>query len=213
MKIKKNTKELIKNKAVELFNLHGFSHVKIQQIAEALGISLGNLTYHFKTKEILIEQILNDQLELQKKFHDKFRLMPIFQDFDVFIENYFYFQDQYLFFFTDKLDILRNYPAITQKEAALRKWEEQLLFSFFQFNVARGSFVSEMISNSFYYLAKQVSWQLESWLMVQELRGIKTPNLIEFKKSIWLLLYPYFSDLGKMEWGQFENNKIFFTKY
>ena len=50
-------KEKILLKAVELFNEQGISSTSPNQIAAALNISPGNLTYHFKTKAILVKEV------------------------------------------------------------------------------------------------------------------------------------------------------------
>ena len=50
-------KEKIINTAIQVFNAHGLSAVPMKQIAEELGISPGNLSYHFKSKEILLHAI------------------------------------------------------------------------------------------------------------------------------------------------------------
>jgi AcrR family transcriptional regulator len=52
-----STKERILNSAVELFNSRGFVNVTMRDIAAELDMSLGNLTYHFKKKEELMEAI------------------------------------------------------------------------------------------------------------------------------------------------------------
>lgn len=46
-------KEKILIKAIELFNEKGISSTFPYQIAAAMNISTGNLTYHYKTKAIL----------------------------------------------------------------------------------------------------------------------------------------------------------------
>lgn len=48
------TKEKILASALELFNAEGYFNVRMRAIADASGLSVGNLTYHFKKKpEIL----------------------------------------------------------------------------------------------------------------------------------------------------------------
>ena len=49
------TKDKIKIKATELFNNKGFKNVTLREVAKALGISYGNVTYHFKTKKEVIK--------------------------------------------------------------------------------------------------------------------------------------------------------------
>lgn len=46
--------------AKELFNERGFNEVSTRDIAQVLGISKGNLTYHFKKKEDIMEAILSE---------------------------------------------------------------------------------------------------------------------------------------------------------
>ena len=50
----KTTKELIRNTARELFNERGYRAVSMRNIADALGISVGNLTYHYPHKALLM---------------------------------------------------------------------------------------------------------------------------------------------------------------
>jgi len=42
-----HTKQKIVNTTIRLFNESGFANVSLPHIAKAMGISLGNLTYHF----------------------------------------------------------------------------------------------------------------------------------------------------------------------
>ena len=44
--------------ARRLFDRHGYNGVSMRDIAKELDISVGNLTYHFKKKENLLEAIL-----------------------------------------------------------------------------------------------------------------------------------------------------------
>lgn len=50
----KNTKERIIDAAIELFNERGTAAVSTNHLAEAAGISPGNLYYHFRNKEEII---------------------------------------------------------------------------------------------------------------------------------------------------------------
>ena len=54
-----NTKEKIIRTSIALFNLHGERAITTNHIASNLGISPGNLYYHFKNKEDIIRNIFN----------------------------------------------------------------------------------------------------------------------------------------------------------
>ena len=53
----KQTKEWILETAVRLFNEHGTQNVSTKRIADEMGISPGNLYYHFNNKEQIIREI------------------------------------------------------------------------------------------------------------------------------------------------------------
>ncbi|MBU5322515.1 TetR/AcrR family transcriptional regulator [Sarcina ventriculi] len=52
------TKEDILITARELFNEYGYKNISMRDIAKKLNISVGNLTYYFKKKEDLIEEVV-----------------------------------------------------------------------------------------------------------------------------------------------------------
>ena len=54
----RDTRQKILDSARELFNVHGYNGVSLQDIADAVGISKGNLTYHFSKKEEIMEELL-----------------------------------------------------------------------------------------------------------------------------------------------------------
>lgn len=66
-KVKKDIKNEILRVSRELFNKNGYGDVSMRNIADALGISVGNLTYHYKRKEDLIEAVLMEQHDVYIK--------------------------------------------------------------------------------------------------------------------------------------------------
>lgn len=63
------TKEKILETARILFNKHGISAISSKSIAEEMGISYGNLCYHFPKKDDIILQLyLNMQKNVDKQF-------------------------------------------------------------------------------------------------------------------------------------------------
>jgi AcrR family transcriptional regulator len=56
-------KELILKKALALFNEKGFNDVSTYDIAKAVGISQGNLTYHYPTKKKLVNTLAKNMIE------------------------------------------------------------------------------------------------------------------------------------------------------
>jgi AcrR family transcriptional regulator len=53
----RDTRQTIVAAAAELFRKQGFAATTMQDVAEAAGISKGNLTYHFPSKQALFEEV------------------------------------------------------------------------------------------------------------------------------------------------------------
>ena len=62
-----DTKRQILVVARTLFNKKGYHQVKMRDISNELGISVGNLTYHFKKKQDLLEAIHQDTYQSLRK--------------------------------------------------------------------------------------------------------------------------------------------------
>ncbi|HEY8076841.1 MAG TPA: TetR/AcrR family transcriptional regulator [Labilithrix sp.] len=74
----RNTKERIVETAIELFNVSGVTAVTTNHIAERLGISPGNLYYHFANKE----EIIRDAFERMNAEADAMWAAPTDGRFD-----------------------------------------------------------------------------------------------------------------------------------
>ncbi|MEL6836506.1 MAG: TetR/AcrR family transcriptional regulator [Bacteroidota bacterium] len=57
------TKEKIKSAALSLFNEHGYFSITIRQIAQELGMSSGNLNYHYPKREDILEALYFDMVQ------------------------------------------------------------------------------------------------------------------------------------------------------
>lgn len=59
-KHKLNTAEKIKKATYELLAFKGYSAISMRDIAKRAGIVVGQLTYHYKTKDLLIECVFDE---------------------------------------------------------------------------------------------------------------------------------------------------------
>lgn len=64
-------KELIEEKAIEVFSSKGFNYTSMQDIASAAGISRGPLYYHFKSKSELFDRIVDIHVSQSKLKFEK----------------------------------------------------------------------------------------------------------------------------------------------
>lgn len=63
-KSKMNTKDKIRDKALEMFNERGIEYVGLRELAGILDMRVGNITYYFPTKDDLVYEL---SVELSKK--------------------------------------------------------------------------------------------------------------------------------------------------
>lgn len=81
MKTRSRTAVRILEASRELFNEKGYAATSVTEIAAALGMSQGNLTYHFKTKRDLAMQLEADVLQAMKTRREGLILGPLADDY------------------------------------------------------------------------------------------------------------------------------------
>lgn len=95
--MKPSLKEDILATAKRLFNEKGYGSVTMREIASELGISVGNLTYHFPKKQDILQAIMQRNLQLTAVrepvltlagFHEVLSRM-----LDSLLDNAFYFRE------------------------------------------------------------------------------------------------------------------------
>lgn len=187
-----------------MFNKFGFVNVRLQYIADEVGISTGNLAYHFKTKDEIIEQLYTQFREVQQQLHADLRAVPIFVNIDYHIENTFELQKQYSFFYTDAIEVIRAYPSIKKAYREHIQWQAFQLEHMVQFNISRGALFLPEAPDSPSLLANRYLLCMEQWLNFERLKGqeLSAIQSSSFKESIWGILTPYFTQAGKYEHSQ-----------
>ena len=119
-KASEQTKISILQKAVELFNEHGTASVSMNALAESLGISAGNLQYHYKGKEDLIRAILE---EMFRQFDGIYRSIEGTFTLDILRQTmrlHFHLVWKYRFFYREQGALLRNDEALADRFRAIQ---------------------------------------------------------------------------------------------
>ena len=136
------TKEKIIESAVKLFNKDGLVNVRLQHIASEAAISIGNMTYHYRTKELIVQAIWEQLVKKQSEHLAEYRIVPLFEDIERQMRSMFQLQQTYIFFYLDTLEVVRAFPEIHKLHRKHIEWQVQQVISMFQFNVSRGAFES-----------------------------------------------------------------------
>lgn len=108
------TQTRILDAAVALFNEHGVKAVSVNRIAEAAGVSRGNLHYHFRTKEALIAAIFDHMAAEMNDAGKEDAKIPTLAHLRTMFDRYAGRVWTYRFFF-------RELTALTNRDPVLRR--------------------------------------------------------------------------------------------
>lgn len=195
-----NTKQRIINASIRLFNENGMANVRLQQIANDIGISVGNLAYHFRNKEAIIEAINEDLHQEAAEILSTYRIYPNLLDFDNQLSKYFAFIQKYPFYFLDLLEITRHYPDIrSERQVHINKMVRQIRKRF-DYNLQRGIIKAEPRPGIYDGIANAIWALITFWVPQKLVRGDSAAmQETEFKNLIWNLVYPNFTEKGIAE--------------
>ncbi len=106
-----DTKQKILEASLQLFNQNGISNVRLQQIADEAGISVGNLAYHFNNKEAITECLITKVIDSLQELLRHYGKYASLKDLDFFFSEFYQLCNQHSFFNIDIFEIKRNFPA------------------------------------------------------------------------------------------------------
>jgi TetR/AcrR family transcriptional repressor of nem operon len=70
----KTTRDHIVEAADQLFYRQGYEHTSFSDIADAVRISRGNFYYHFKTKDEILDAVINERLANTRKMLERWEI-------------------------------------------------------------------------------------------------------------------------------------------
>ncbi len=195
-------KEKILTAALKLFNQEGMVNVRLQHIADEAVVSVGNLAYHYNNKEAILSALYEALTKKQQQLLAEYRIVPLFDNIDRLIHHTFQLQKEYIFFYQDTLEIVRAYPLVGEPHQQHIRSQVNQLKVILDFNVSRGALVKEPMEGVFDQLALQIWMTMDFWLIQQAVRTHQKLEGQAFRKAVWNLLIPYFTDMGMREYEQ-----------
>lgn len=200
------TKDKIINRAIELYNEKGFSNVSSRDIAQELGMSHGNLEYHYKNKEEILHAIYaRMKSEVSEYFSEIDPSLEPFRQFDKLLKKLDHFQNKYLFFNLDIIEISRQFPKLKKKvETTIQIRKDQMNASF-QLFMARGYIRREPNAGFYQRLQHKIRILITFWVSQEViLKNFDPTQNISMSHSIWDLLLPHLTEKGAQAYRKLE---------
>ena len=197
------TREKILHTSLQLFNEEGESHVTTVDIANEMDISPGNLYYHFKGKEIIIEILF-------EKFEDEFSDIlhaPINKELkieDSWYYLYVVFEEMYhyRFIYQNLSDLLQRYEIINKRFRKLLNLKFQTASSII--TTLREANILAIDDDAVDVLVNNIIMTITYWIAYSNLKDGKQPEQILLHKGVFQvlsLIAPFLSQ-GKLEYRE-----------
>lgn len=190
------TKQKIIDTSVALFNTRGLVNIKMRDIANECGISLGNLTYHFKKKEDLLESIHDQIIEERNNLLAGVQLIPSIVNIHNQLIPLMELYKKYQFFYLDVIEIVRAYPEIAAIQRGHIQNQITYIKAILDYSVGSGNMNPELREGHYQELAHTVWMILSFWLSQQLIRNDNSDFYEQARKSMWSLVLPLLTEKG-----------------
>lgn len=200
------TKQKITDAAVRCFNREGIANVRLQHIADEAFVSVGNMTYHFRNKEAIVQAVWEQLVQKQHELLAEFRVLPLFEDIERLLASTFALQQEYRFFYVDTLELMRAYPDIQAAHRQHMAWQVQQMELAILFNQSRGAFQAPQWESQYTGLALHFWLLADLWLYRQCVQNAPSADYAGFRDVLWALFRPLFTDMGVREFEQLNYN-------
>lgn len=185
-----------------MFNTLGVETISTRHVADEMGISVGNLHYHYANKNEVIKSLLSqfiektDSLALELKETD----LKYFSDYQLTVIKTFEVIQQYRFLFNDRLILTRKIPEMENMFREMLIKREGEFYAIIEVLRKEGLLRKDLAREQFSNLFKQIVMLYNSWGSHTSLFNLSSVNenqiptyFAQVVSSIWL---PYFSEEG-----------------
>lgn len=197
-------KNTIQITAIDLFNERGLSIVSMKQIADEIGMSAGNLRYHYKSKSDLLTAIYEQMHEESALYILPNNEYITLYHFEKIVSDFYHFQMRYSFYFKDLTFIAREYPKVKLKHEGsilIRFNESKKLI---QYYIETGRMLPERDGISYDKLFHSI-WMVSTfWIAQAQILNTKDypTNQCLPIEPLWNLILPHLTEKGLLEYQQ-----------
>lgn len=189
--------------AIQLFNEHGMTSVRVRDIASDMSVSPGSISYHFRNKEELMLEIYKYMLSSLNMAAIAERLISGGSPMEI-ARVYAEYVYRFRFFFQDTLEIVRAYPRIGRMHQTQSQTEITTIKSIVYLAVGNGTLIPEPKPGLYAQLCEMAWMTLHFWFA----RNIILGNVEEGIENALIFTTnlgdPYFTEKGRNDLREFE---------
>ncbi len=199
----KKTKGKILDTSLELFNTFGLSRVTLRTIAKEMGISQGNLNYHFKKRNDIIEtlyfQLVQNIDHSMTNIQQSKNVLQLLVSISQTIMSNFY---EYRFFLLDFVQIMRENKKIKTHYSELTVQREQQFSILFNLLIENDLMRKEILPNEYKNLYKRFQVLGDFWISDAEILNSKITKktISTYSEILTQAIFPYLTSKGQKEY-------------
>ncbi|MCI5056410.1 MAG: TetR/AcrR family transcriptional regulator [Flavobacteriales bacterium] len=198
-----STKEKILEQSKDLFNKKGVQTTTLRQIASALGMSQGNLNYHFKTKQDIIEQLyfdlvgeLNKEMEAMTQSYSS--LSTLYKSSEITMRIFY----NYRFLLRDLYLIFRENQVVKEHYIKLQELRKGQFTQLFNLMIQESILRPEELINEYDRLYERMMIVGDNWVNTSELFSLEIKEPVTYYRDLLFeMVYPYLTEKGKKEFN------------
>ncbi|OOM81582.1 helix-turn-helix domain-containing protein [Clostridium sp. BL-8] len=183
----------------QLFNEQGYNNVSMRNIADAINISVGNLTYYFKKKEDLIEAVI---LEQNKNFSIP-KIPTTLIELNEFFIHGIQHQKNNSYYYRHFDQLAKISPQVYQIQVSNIKKRHEVLQSSFTILQKSGFIIKEEIPEQINGIIEVLNLIKIYWMPSNDLLG-----QVDIMTCFWSIIYPILTEKGKVVFREEIQEKI-----
>lgn len=194
-----STKEKIIAQSLLMFNQKGVENITTRHIAKELGISQGNLHYHYPNKNEILELLFSNMIEAFKNAESlKSRALSPENIFYSMRSNFKIMHD-YRVFFQQNTVIWRRLPALKTKLQALLNQKKEEIILLINAYKREGKFRTDISDTQIEFLADQFIFTIATWLCAKDY-SLEDHSIDYYSKFLFRIWMPYLQQNEMEKW-------------
>ena len=203
------TKEKILAQALKMFNEEGLKETTLRKIAQALGMSQGNLNYHFKTKDELVSALYFELVELMnvqmlQTLNDQPILSYLYESSLVSMTCMY----RYKFIIKDLYHVLKTSEQLNQHYLELQHLRSTQFLQLFDALIAQGLMRPATFENEYQRFYERLNILGDNWIHMEDIKiGQREDFIAHYHSLLFEVIYPYLTETGKLEYQRILERK------